>query len=218
VGGIRKASQIDDHTRSTGRCINNYTRKVSGCILAPPYCTSLRGTLGTFDNRLFASTQTLLHDNLSAKWPEIHLPPWNAKKSSKFLQTFTLSSPPAHSFQPILSSLYHQGAIIRRLATSRSLPQNGQSAEVVDLLSHLAYIDNANRLWFHDTRTISYMSPLNLRRMDNYESKRYLFEPPEENLPAHVFSLTNGKLYGIWLLLNTEASMLFRIFSRSQLV
>ena len=74
----------------------------------------------------------------------------------------------------------------------------GKSNEVVDLLSSLPYIDDRDWGWFHDTRPISYISPLNLRCIDdNYERKRYLVEPHEQNLPAHVFSLTNGRLYGI---------------------
>lgn len=86
----------------------------------------------------------------------------------------------------------------------------GKSEAVVDLLAHLPYIDDANWLWYHDTKPINYTSPLNLRRIDsNYESKRYLFEPAGEGLelPAHVFSLTDGKLYGNWLLLDTQAGM-----------
>jgi hypothetical protein len=88
----------------------------------------------------------------------------------------------------------------------------GKSEEVVDLLAHLPYIDDANWVWFHDTMPINYTSPLNLRRInDNWESKRYLFEPPEQILPPHVFSLTNGRLYGIWVLLDVQAGMLFII-------
>lgn len=90
----------------------------------------------------------------------------------------------------------------------------GKSDKVVDLLSHLPYIDYDTWEWFHDTKPINYISPLNLRRInDNFDNKRYLFEPQEQNLPAHVFSLTNGRLYGIWLLLDTQAGMLFGFFS-----
>ena len=85
----------------------------------------------------------------------------------------------------------------------------GKSDEVVGLLSQLPYIDDDNWEWFSDTKPINYTSPLNLRRISgNYESKRYLFEPQEQNIPAHVISLTNGRLYGIWLLLDTQNGML----------
>jgi hypothetical protein len=86
----------------------------------------------------------------------------------------------------------------------------GRSKEVIDLLSHLPYIDDANWHWFHETMPINYTGSLNLRRInDNWESKRYLFQPPQQILPPHVFSLTNGRLYGIWVLLNVQAGRLF---------
>jgi hypothetical protein len=85
----------------------------------------------------------------------------------------------------------------------------GKAEEVVDLLSHLPYIDDDNWEWFHDTKPINYISPLHSRRINNnYESKRYFFEPLEQDVSAHAFSLTNGKLYGVWLLLDIQAGML----------
>jgi hypothetical protein len=87
-----------------------------------------------------------------------------------------------------------------------------RSEEVIDLLAHLPYIDDTNWLWFHETMPINYTSPLNLRRINvNWGSKRYLFEPPEQVLPPNVFSLTNGRLYGIWVLLDVRAGKLFII-------
>lgn len=86
----------------------------------------------------------------------------------------------------------------------------GKSEEVIDLLAHLPYIDDKNWLWYHDTKPINYTSPLNVMRIgEMYDKKRYLFEPLGEGLelPAHVFSLTDGKLYGRWLLLDTRAGM-----------
>lgn len=86
----------------------------------------------------------------------------------------------------------------------------GKAEEVLDLLSHLPYIDSSTWEWFHDTKPINYLSSLNLRRIgEKWEEKRSLFEPAGEDIgvPAHVFSLTDGKLYGTWLLLDTQAGM-----------
>ncbi|TAQ88674.1 hypothetical protein B7494_g2999 [Chlorociboria aeruginascens] len=94
----------------------------------------------------------------------------------------------------------------------------GKADEVVDLLSHLPYIDDTNWEWFHDTKPINYISALNLRRIgDSYGSKRYLFEPQGQTLPPQVFSLTNGRLYGIWVLLDIQAGTIteFSVLSGS---
>lgn len=108
-----------------------------------------------------------------------------------FLQASAIKTPPPEGWPE------EHREIFRKL---------GKSDEVVDLLCHLPYIDDDNWEWFHDTKPINYVSPLNLRRIDgNYESKRYLFEPQGQVLPAHVFSLTNGRLYGVWLLLDIQA-------------
>ncbi|KUJ07832.1 uncharacterized protein LY89DRAFT_789496 [Mollisia scopiformis] len=82
----------------------------------------------------------------------------------------------------------------------------GKSEEVVDLLARLPYIDDDNWVWYHDTMPINYTKPLNLRRIkEHYEEKRYVFEPSGVALPPHVFSLTHGKLYGKWVLLDIKA-------------
>jgi hypothetical protein len=87
-----------------------------------------------------------------------------------------------------------------------------RSEEVIDLLTYLPYIDDDNWLWFHETMPINYTSPLNLRRINEFwESKRYLFEPPQQILSPHVFSLTNGRLYGVWVLLDVQAGMILII-------
>jgi len=85
----------------------------------------------------------------------------------------------------------------------------GKSDEVLELLCHLPYIEDDNWVWFHDTKPINYISPLNQRRIDeNWENKRSVFEPLGQDLGPHVFSLTHGKLYGKWLLLDTQAGRL----------
>lgn len=85
---------------------------------------------------------------------------------------------------------------------------------MIDLPAHLPYIDDKNWFWYHDTKPINYTNPLDLRHIDgNYESKRYLFEPAGEGLelPDHVFSLTNGKLCGNWLLLDIQAGTITQL-------
>lgn len=91
----------------------------------------------------------------------------------------------------------------------------GKSEEVVDLLSHLPYIDDPNWEWLNETKPINYISSLNLRRLNgDYESKRYLFEPSEFKFPSHVVSLTTGRLYGSWLLLDLHAGKFLKIIFR----
>ncbi|TVY34491.1 hypothetical protein LSUB1_G006724 [Lachnellula subtilissima] len=86
----------------------------------------------------------------------------------------------------------------------------GKSPQVIDILSHLPYIDSPTWVWFHDTKPINYISPLNQRRIsENWDARRYLFEPRGQRLGENVFSLTDGKLYGVWVLLDVEAGMFF---------
>lgn len=92
----------------------------------------------------------------------------------------------------------------------------GKSEEVVDLLSHLPYIDTDGpelHEWeiIHETKSIDYTSRLNQRRLNGeIEKKRYIFEPSGIEIPSYVFSLTNGQLYGSWLLLDTQTGKLSR--------
>ncbi|TVY37413.1 hypothetical protein LOCC1_G006661 [Lachnellula occidentalis] len=87
----------------------------------------------------------------------------------------------------------------------------GKSSQVIDILSHLSYIDSPTWEWFHDTKPINYISPLNQRRIsENWEAKRYLFEPIGQRLGEDVFSLTDGKLYGVWVLLDVKAGFVDR--------
>lgn len=89
----------------------------------------------------------------------------------------------------------------------------GKSAELIDLMAHLPYIDDKDWEWFPETKPINYLNPLNLRRIDHmWEDKRYIFEPPGDHnhLPDHVISLTVGRLYGKWVLLDVKAGMLIQ--------
>lgn len=87
----------------------------------------------------------------------------------------------------------------------------GKSEDVVNLLSHLPYIETDGaelRIWemIYETKPIDYISRINLKRLsEQVEEKRYLFEPNESKIPSHVFSLTNGRLYGSWLFLDLHA-------------
>lgn len=93
----------------------------------------------------------------------------------------------------------------------------GKSEEVVDLLCHLPYISDAHWFWpdrdwrwLKETKAIDYTSPSNLMRIDgSYESTRYMFQPINQAIPPHVFSLTIGRLYGTWLLLDLQAGRFF---------
>ncbi|TVY15679.1 hypothetical protein LARI1_G006815 [Lachnellula arida] len=82
----------------------------------------------------------------------------------------------------------------------------GKSPQVIDILTHLPYIDSPTWEWFHGTKPINYISTLNQRHInENWEAKRYLFEPRGQRLGENVFSLTHGKVYGVWILLDVEA-------------
>lgn len=87
-----------------------------------------------------------------------------------------------------------------------------KSIEVIDLLAHLPYIDDKDWSPDGETKMISYVNDLNLTRIgEHWENKRYLFDPlqKELKLPAHVFSLTLGRLYGHWWLLDVLTGMYF---------
>jgi len=86
-----------------------------------------------------------------------------------------------------------------KTAQPKGLPQEcgevfskiGKSIEVVYLRYFVPYIDYDKFEWFPATKPINYISPLNLRRIDNnYESGRYLFEPREQDII--------GKLRDLW--------------------
>jgi hypothetical protein len=63
----------------------------------------------------------------------------------------------------------------------------GKSNEVVCLLYQLPYINDDKWEWFPVTKPINYISPLNLRRIDNnYENGCYLFERLEQDITAYV--------------------------------
>ena len=84
----------------------------------------------------------------------------------------------------------------------------GKSDEVVDLLSHLPYVDPPEHRWelFEGTQLINYTGELSLRRINSdYESNRYIFEPSGQKIPPYVFSLTRGLNYGQWLLVDVQA-------------
>jgi hypothetical protein len=81
----------------------------------------------------------------------------------------------------------------------------GKTDQVVDLLSHLPYVDSSAWEVFPDTEPIDYTSSRSLKRIDRNVS----LDPPHCEIPDHVVSLTCGRNYGIWLLLDTNTGMFF---------
>lgn len=79
----------------------------------------------------------------------------------------------------------------------------GKTDQVVDLLSHLPYVDSSAWEVFPDTEPIDYTSSRSLKRIDRNVS----LDPPHCEIPDHVVSLTCGRNYGIWLLLDTTTGM-----------
>ncbi|KAF8859994.1 hypothetical protein BDZ45DRAFT_672908 [Acephala macrosclerotiorum] len=108
-----------------------------------------------------------------------------------FLPASTIKTPPSEGWPEEYREIWRK---------------TGKCDEVVDLLAHLPYIDDENWLWYHDTKPINYTSAQSLRLIGGmYKRKGYRFEPSCMKFPAHVFSLTDGKLYGNWLLLDIQA-------------
>lgn len=84
----------------------------------------------------------------------------------------------------------------------------GKTAEVVGLLKHLPYltIDRDIEI-FNETPVLNYIHLPLLKRMDT-DGDDYRIAPMWERIPSHVVSLTIGKKYGVYLLLNMQTSML----------
>jgi hypothetical protein len=92
--------------------------------------------------------------------------------------------------------------------TRQTFLKMGKTDAVVDLMSHLPYIDSENWEILHETKPLSYVSRLRLNRIERGKSMQDAFlDPMHQEVPAHVISLTCGRNYGIWALLDLQAGM-----------
>jgi len=116
-----------------------------------------------------------------------------------FLTTFPYLPPSAIQTPPPEGWPESDREIFRKL---------GKSDVVVDLLSHLPYIDTRDWHIGYDTQPIHYAGDELKRYMDwGFTMERALLHPWYEKIPEHVIALTYGEKYGSWLLLDTEQSM-----------
>lgn len=84
----------------------------------------------------------------------------------------------------------------------------GKTDGVVDLLSHLPYIDSRDWHVGYDTQPLDYTGPHVKGALDHgFTLERALLTPQHEKIPEHVVALTYGEKYGTWLLLDTENGM-----------
>ena len=89
----------------------------------------------------------------------------------------------------------------------------GKTDQVVDLLSHLPYLNTTAWEVFPETEPIDYISSRSLKRINRAVS----LDPVHQKIPDHVVSLTCGRNYGIWLLLDMQSGKLFpTFFSRTE--
>ena len=113
----------------------------------------------------------------------------------------------------------------RNIANFRKL---GKTDLVVEILKHLPYIrTDDNRKWrlgYDDTIPITYVevpgswdgAEHRLAKLEGQADQGFLWnsgiEPHGQRLDKHVLALTNGSMYGAWLLLDTEAGKLSSLY------
>lgn len=77
---------------------------------------------------------------------------YNFLTTHPFLQTSNIKTPPALGWPPSIIDTWHKME---------------KSEAVIDLLTHLPYIDAKDWFWYHDTKPIDYTGHLTLRRLSD---------------------------------------------------
>lgn len=82
----------------------------------------------------------------------------------------------------------------------------GKGAAAADLLCHLPYIDNTDWQVNYDTKPINWIGDKVKRDIEHgFTLERACLEPAQQKIPDHVICLTEGALYGRWLLVDILA-------------